>query len=79
MLAGFDFGTITVSLFLVNTTGFEQSLSLYSCSGRVMFAEAKTSAGAPSRICAASVFEPANEYFAPGAIFGSASVSEAAA
>ena len=44
-----------------------------------MFAEAKTSAGAPSRICAANVLEPANENLAPGAIFGNASVSEAAA
>ena len=44
-----------------------------------MFAEAKTSAGAPWRICAASVFEPANEKRARGATFGKASVSEAAA
>ena len=44
-----------------------------------MFAEAKTSAGAPCRIWAASAFEPANEKRACGAIFGKASVSEAAA
>ena len=31
-----------------------------------MFAEAKTSAGAPFLICVASVFEPANEYVSFG-------------
>ena len=44
-----------------------------------MFAEANTSAGAPCVICAASVFEPPNEYFGPASIFGKTSVSDAAA
>ena len=44
-----------------------------------MFAEAKTSAGAPCVICAASVFEPPNEYFSDESIAGKTSVSEAAA
>ena len=44
-----------------------------------MLAEAKTSAGAPCLICAASAFEPPNEYFCGGSIFGKTSVSEAAA
>ena len=44
-----------------------------------MFAEANTSAGAPSVIWAASVFEPPNEYFCDGSISGNTSVSEAAA
>ena len=44
-----------------------------------MFAEAKTSAGAPCWICAASVFDPANEYRGLESIFGKTSVSDAAA
>ena len=44
-----------------------------------MFADAKTSAGAPSWIWAASVFEPANEYFGPESIAGNTSVSDDAA
>src|SRR5215475_1322317 len=79
MFAGFERGTITTSVFRVKTTGFEQKWSLYSASGRVMFAEAKTSAGAPCLICAASALEPPNEKRAFGAIFGNASVSDAAA
>ena len=63
----------------MKTTGFEQKPSLYRAFGSVMFAEANTSAGAPLRICAASAFEPANENFAPGSIFGNTSVSDAAA
>ena len=63
----------------MNTTGFEQKPSVYSASGSVVFAEAKTSAGAPCRIWAASAFDPANEKRACGAIFGKASVSDAAA
>ena len=43
-----------------------------------MFADAKTSAGAPWRIWAASASEPANEYFA-GAILGKTFVSDDAA
>ena len=44
-----------------------------------MFAEAKTSAGAPCSICVASVFDPANEYVSCGAIFGKTFVSDDAA
>ena len=44
-----------------------------------MFAEAKTSAGAPCVICAASVLEPPNEYFGAVSICGKTSVSDAAA
>src|SRR6266498_1544675 len=79
MFAGLARGTITTRAFRVKTTGFEQSLSAYSCRGRAMFAEAKTSAGAPWRICAARVLEPANEYRAAGAILGKAFVRDAAA
>ena len=79
MPAGFDFGTTITSVLRVNTTGFEQSPFAYSWFGSVMFAEAKTSAGAPCWICAASVFEPPNEYCGDGSIFGKTSVSDAAA
>ena len=61
MWAGFLVGTMTTSLLRVNTTGFEQSFLSCSCRGRAMSAEAKTSAGAPCSIWAASVFEPAKE------------------
>jgi hypothetical protein len=61
MCAGFDRGTISAIAFRAKTTGVEQSLLLWRLVGSVMFAEAKTSAGAPSLICAASAFEPANE------------------
>ena len=44
-----------------------------------MFADAKTSAGAPFVICIARAFEPANEYFCEPSIAGKTSVSEAAA
>ena len=44
-----------------------------------MFAEAKTSAGAPRRICAASVSEPAKEYFGDGSIRGNTLINDAAA
>jgi len=44
-----------------------------------VFADAKTSAGAPSWICTASVFEPANEYIGVGSIRGSTFVRDAAA
>jgi hypothetical protein len=54
-------GTTITSVFRVNTTGLLQSPFAFSCCGSVMFAEAKTSAGAPCWIWAASVFEPANE------------------
>ena len=79
MPAGFDFGTIRTSAFRVKTTGCEQRPFWKSCCGRVVFAEANTSAGAPSWICAASVFEPPNEYFGVESIFGKTSVSDAAA
>jgi hypothetical protein len=45
----------------VKTTGFEQRPFSATCCGSVMFADAKTSAGAPCWICAASVFEPPKE------------------
>src|ERR1700730_3032846 len=45
----------------------------------VVFAEAKTSAGAPWLIWAASVLEAPNEYFGPESICGNTSVSDAAA
>ena len=63
----------------MNTIGFETRFFAASWLGIVMFADAKTSAGAPCVICAASVFEPAKEYFASGSIFGNTSVSDAAA
>ncbi len=77
--AGFAVGTTITSVLRVNTTGCEQSPLLKSCVGRVRFADANTSAGAPSAIFAASAFEPPNEYFCDGSIFGNTSVSEAAA
>ena len=77
--AGFERGTIRTSVLLVNTTGFEHKPSPYSSIGIFMFADANTSAGAPCRICAARVFEPANEKRACGAIFGKTSVSDEAA
>ena len=54
-------------------------LLLVELVGSVMFAEAKTSAGAPFLICVASVFEPPNEYVSFGAIAGKTSVSDDAA
>ena len=44
-----------------------------------VFADANTSAGAPFRICVASAFDPANEYFSFLSIAGNTSVSDAAA
>jgi hypothetical protein len=44
-----------------------------------VFAEANTSAGAPSLIWAASASEPANEYCGLLSILGNTSVSDAAA
>ena len=79
MCAEFDFGTTITSVLRVKTTGFEHSPCEWSCLGSVMLAEAKTSAGAPCAICAASVFEPPNEYFSLESIAGKAFVSEAAA
>ena len=79
MSAGFAFGTTITSLLRVNSTGFEHSPFWKSWIGRVMLAEANTSAGAPCWICVANAFEPANEYFSLGAIAGKTSVSEAAA
>ena len=79
MFAGFAFGTTTTSVLRVKTTGFEHRPFENSWFGSVMFAEAKTSAGAPCVICAASVFEPPNWYFCAESIFGKTSVSDAAA
>jgi len=58
MCAGFDFGTIRMSALRVNTTGFSTIPSPYSFCGSAVFAEAKTSAGAPCSIWVASMFEP---------------------
>src|SRR5436189_2486120 len=77
--AGFDFGATMTSVFRVNTTGAEQRFFVWSCAGSVMFADAKRSAGAPCWICAASVFDPPNEYRAVRSICGNTFVSDAAA
>ena len=79
MPAGFDVGTTSTSRLRVKTTGFCTSPFANSCAGIVVFAEANTSAGAPRVICAASVFDAANEYFGPESIFGKTSVNDAAA
>ncbi len=79
MWAGFELGTTITSLLRVKTIGLEQKPSWNSPFGRVMFAEAKTSAGAPCRICAASAFEPPKEYFSFLSIAGKTFVSDAAA
>ena len=63
----------------MNTTGFSTSFFAKSWSGMVVFADAKTSAGAPCVICAASALEAPNEYFGPESIRGKTSVSDAAA
>ena len=72
-------GTTITSVLRLKTFGFEQSPRAWSRSGSVVFAEAKTSAGAPCWICAASVFDPPNEYLGSGSILGKTGVSEAAA
>src|SRR5689334_16300114 len=77
--AGFDFGTTITSVFQVKTTGFSTTPFAKSCAGSVVFADAKTSAGAPFVICVASAFDPANEYVLLLSIAGKTSVSEAAA
>src|SRR5581483_2692690 len=77
--AGFDFGTTITSVLRVKTTGFSTTPCAKSCAGSVVFADAKTSAGAPFVICVASAFEPANEYVLLLSIAGKTSVSDAAA
>jgi hypothetical protein len=79
MRAGFAFGTMSTSALRVNTTGFVHRPFACSRLGSVVFADAKTSAGAPCWICAASVFEPPNEYVGADAICGKTFVSDAAA
>src|SRR6476620_9715477 len=79
MLAGFELGTTITSVFRVKTTGFEHRPDWKSWIGRVMLAEANTSAGAPCWICAASAFEPPKEYFSVLSIVGKTFVSEEAA
>src|SRR5689334_20793485 len=79
MRAGFDFGTTMTRALRVKVTGLSTIPCAWSCAGMLVFAEAKTSAGAPFVICVASAFEPANEYFGERSIAGKASVSEAAA
>src|SRR5438874_4233058 len=79
MPAGFAFGTTITTMLRVKTTGLEQSPFAWSWFGSFMSAEAKTSAGAPCSICAASVFEPPKEYLGAASILGKTSVSDAAA
>src|SRR5436190_14161582 len=79
MPAGFDFGTTTTSVLRVKTTGFSTTPDAESCAGNVVFADAKTSAGAPFVIWVARPFEPPNEYVLLLSIAGKTSVSEAAA
>src|SRR5919201_3138539 len=79
MCAGFERGTISTIRFRAKTTGLEQSLLVARLVGSARFAAANTSAGAPSLICAASAFEPPNEYLTEGSIFGNAFASEDAA
>src|ERR1044071_6372293 len=79
MFAGFAFGTTITSRFRVKTTGFEQSPFAYSWAGSVVLAAANTSAGGPRVICAASAFDPPNEYRCDGSSFGKASVNDDAA
>src|SRR6266436_8669984 len=79
MPAGFDVGTTSTSRFRVKMTGFCTRPFANNCSGIVVFAEAKTSAGAPCVICAASVLEAPNEYFGPESILGNTAVSDEAA
>ena len=47
MRAGFARGTISTTVLVANTAGFEQSPCDHSCSGYFGDAAAKTSAGAP--------------------------------
>ena len=77
--AGLPFGTMITSLFVANVTGFVTMPALYSACGASGLAAAKTSAGAPSRIWAARVSEPAKLYFWLLSRYGKTSVSDAAA
>src|SRR3954467_3041723 len=79
MSAGFDLGTTTTSALRVKTTGFEQRPFAWSCFGRAVFAEAKTSAGAPCWICAASWVDPPEEERSDLSLLGNVSVSDEAA
>src|ERR671923_2654330 len=79
MCRGFERGTISTIAFRAKAAGFAHSLSLLRLVGSAMFAEANTSAGAPSLICAARALEPANENLAERSILGNALVSEEAA
>src|ERR1700688_1458315 len=79
MLAGLAFGTTITSVLRVKLTGCATTPFAYNWAGIVVFAEANTSAGAPSVICAASVFDPPKEYFGPGSIAGNTFVSDDAA
>src|SRR5579871_675590 len=79
MPPGLDLGTTITSVLRVKSTGCSIRPFANSCAGIVVFADANTSAGAPSVICAASVLDPANEYFGPGSIAGKTCVSDAAA
>jgi len=72
-------GTISVNRLVANHRGLRTRPSLKSASGCVELAEAKTSAGAPLRICRASASEPAKLYRGPPSILGKTSPSDAAA
>src|SRR5690242_18845863 len=77
--AGLEVGTTSTSLLVVNTLGFSTSPAAKSAFGNDVFADAKTSAGAPRRTCAARASEPAKEYLALLSILGKTFVSDAAA
>src|SRR5262245_36390019 len=78
MWPGLDRGVIRTSTFVANTTGFVQLPAFQSLVGRLRFAEANTSAGAPFWICFASASEPAKLYVGRLSIEGKASWSEVA-
>ena len=77
--AGLLFGTTITSLFRVKLTGLPTWPDAKRFAGLVVFADRKTSAGAPFLICVASVPELPNEYVGSLSIAGSTSVSDAAA
>src|SRR3954471_4787991 len=77
--AGLPFGTMITSLLVAKVTGFPTMPALYRAWGASGLAAANTSAGAPRRIWAASVSDPAKLYFWLLSRYGKTSVSEAAA
>ena len=79
MPAGLAVGVTITTTFVAKTRGLVQRPSLKSCVGIDRFADRKTSAGAPLRICRARASEPAKLYVGEPSILGRASRSEAAA